>query len=80
MQGIQGVLARDVGTPPPYFGVTKHKKTCFGSELDGYSGVFAPIKGSKIGYDITPTRILIRVLKIGEIVVQTPNASPKYPK
>ena len=28
-------LGQDWG-PPPYFGVGKHKKTCFGSELNGY--------------------------------------------
>ena len=60
-------LGRGVGTPPLFWGRETQKKTCFGSELDGYWGVFAPIKGSqwlKIGCDITPTRILIIVLKI----------------
>ena len=39
--------------PPPYFGVGKHKRTCFRSELEGYYWVFAPTKGTrglKIGH------------------------------
>ena len=31
-----GALWGKVRYPPPYFGVGKHKKTCFRSELDGY--------------------------------------------
>ena len=34
----------------------------------------------KIGYDVTASRILTRVLKIGKIVVQTPSTSPFHPK
>ena len=36
VQGHRGGLGWGVGTPPPYFGVGKHKKTCFRSELGGY--------------------------------------------
>ena len=64
---VEGGVGEGCRDPPPYFEVGKHKKTCFGSESDGYYGVFAPTKGSqwlKIGCDITPTRILIIVLKI----------------
>ena len=60
-------LGGKYGHPPPHFGVGKHKKkTCLRSELDGYEWVFAPMKDSewlKIGYDVSVSRILTRVLK-----------------
>ena len=69
--------------PPPYFEVRKHKTACLKSELHGYQWVFAPVKGSqwlKLGYDITLTGILNRVLNIGKFVVQTHNTRPFHAK
>ena len=34
--GVPVGCGREVGTPPPYSVVVKHKKTYFRSELDGY--------------------------------------------
>ena len=66
-EGYRVVFGREVEKPTPLLR-GGHKKTYFGSELDGYWWVFAPINGLQwliLGYDITPGRILSKVKKKG---------------